>query len=61
MVATADLRPKLPSPTSRSSAPVAVPMQACLAGALEQLGTHRDDFARPLEALTPAAFVATLG
>jgi hypothetical protein len=32
------------------------PAQAYLAWAFERLGTHRDVFAVPLEALTPAAF-----
>ena len=38
-----------------------VPAQAYLAWALERLGTHRDSFALPLEAMTPAAFKKTLG
>ncbi len=38
-----------------------VPAQAYLAWAFERLGTHRDVFALPLEALTPAAFKKTLG
>ena len=38
-----------------------VPAQAYLAWALERLGTHRDIFALPLEAITPAAFKKTLG
>ncbi len=38
-----------------------VPAQAHLAWALESLGTHRDVFALPLEAMTPAAFKKTLG
>lgn len=37
-----------------------VPAQAYLAWAFERLGTHRDIFALPLEALTPAAFKKTL-
>lgn len=40
---------------------VGVPVQAYLAWAFERLGTHRDVFALPLEALTPAAFLATRG
>jgi hypothetical protein len=39
----------------------AVPAQAYLAWAFERLGTHRDTFALPLEAMTPAAFKKTLG
>ena len=38
-----------------------VPAQAYLAWAFERLGTHRDIFNLPLEALTPAAFKKTLG
>ncbi len=38
-----------------------VPAQAYLTWAFERLGTHRDVFALPLEALTPAAFKRTLG
>jgi transposase len=38
-----------------------VPAQAYLAWAFERLGTHRDVFDLPLEALTPAAFKKTLG
>jgi len=38
-----------------------VPAQAYLAWAFERLGTHRDLFALPLEAVTPAAFKKTLG
>ncbi|MBE7478971.1 MAG: IS66 family transposase [Polyangiaceae bacterium] len=38
-----------------------VPAQAYLTWAFERLGTHRDVFALPLEALTPAAFKKTLG
>ena len=38
-----------------------VPAQAYLAWAFERLGTHREVFALPLEALTPAAFKKTLG
>jgi len=38
-----------------------VPAQAYLAWAFERLGTHRDAFDLPLEALTPAAFKKTLG
>jgi len=37
-----------------------VPAQAYLAWAFERLGTHRDVFALPLEAMTPAAFKKTL-
>ena len=37
-----------------------VPAQAYLAWAFERLGTHRDLFDMPLEALTPAAFKKTL-
>jgi transposase len=38
-----------------------VPAQAYLAWAFDRLGTHRDVFDLPLEALTPAAFKKTLG
>lgn len=38
-----------------------VPAQAYLAWAFERLGTHRDVFGLPLEALTPAAFKKSLG
>ena len=38
-----------------------VPAQAYLAWAFERLGTHRDVFDLPLEAMTPAAFKRTLG
>ena len=38
-----------------------IPAQAYLAWAFERLGTHRDVFDLPLEALTPAAFKKTLG
>jgi hypothetical protein len=38
-----------------------VPAQAYLVWAFERLGTHRDLFSLPLEALTPAAFKKTLG
>jgi transposase len=38
-----------------------VPAQAYLAWAFERLGTHRDVFDLPLDALTPAAFKKTLG
>jgi transposase len=38
-----------------------VPAQAYLAWAFERLGTHRDVFDLPLEALTPAAFKKYLG
>jgi len=38
-----------------------VPAQAYLSWAFERLGTHRDVFALPLEAMTPAAFKKTLG
>ena len=38
-----------------------VPVQAYLAWAFERLGTHRDVFDLPLEAMTPAAFKKTLG
>nr|PZN25766.1 MAG: hypothetical protein DIU78_09525 [Pseudomonadota bacterium] len=37
------------------------PLQAYLTSAFERLGTHRDLFDLPLEALTPAAFKKTLG
>jgi transposase len=37
-----------------------VPAQAYLAWAFERLGTHRDVFDLPLEALTPAAFKKSL-
>jgi transposase len=37
-----------------------VPAQAYLSWAFERLGTHRDVFALPLEAMTPAAFRKTL-
>ena len=40
---------------------VGVPVQAYLTWAFERLGTHRDVFALPLEAMTPAAFKKTLG
>jgi hypothetical protein len=40
---------------------VGVPVQAYLSWAFERLGTHRDTFALPLEAMTPAAFKKTLG
>jgi hypothetical protein len=40
---------------------VGVPVQAYLTWAFERLGTHRDVFALPLEAMTPAAFKLTLG
>lgn len=40
---------------------VGVPVQAYLAWAFERLGTHRDAFSLPLEAMTPAAFKKTLG
>ena len=40
---------------------VGVPVQAYLAWAFERLGTHRDVFALPLEAMTPAAFKKSLG
>ena len=40
---------------------VGVPVQAYLTWAFERLGTHRDLFALPLEAMTPAAFKMTLG
>ena len=40
---------------------VGVPVQAYLTWAFERLGTHRNVFALPLEALTPAAFKLTLG
>ena len=39
---------------------VGVPVQAYLTWAFERLGTHRDVFALPLEAMTPAAFKKTL-
>ena len=38
-----------------------VPAQAYLGWAFERLGTHRDRFDLPLQALTPAAFKKTLG
>jgi transposase len=38
-----------------------VPAQAYLAWAFERLGTHRERFALPLEAMTPAAFKAEQG
>jgi hypothetical protein len=38
-----------------------VPVQAYLTWAFERLGTHRDVFALPLEAMTPAAFKKSLG
>jgi transposase len=38
-----------------------VPAQAYLAWAFERLGTHRQVFDLPLEAMTPAAFKKTLG
>src|SRR6187431_2431834 len=38
-----------------------IPAQAYLAWAFERLGTHRNLFDLPLEALTPAAFKKTLG
>lgn len=38
-----------------------VPVEAYLAWVFERLGTHRDIFKLPLEALTPAAFKTTLG
>lgn len=41
--------------------PLGVPVQAYLSWAFERLGTHRDVFGLPLEAMTPAAFKATLG
>ena len=37
-----------------------VPVHAYLSWAFERLGTHRDVFNLPLEAMTPAAFKATL-
>lgn len=40
---------------------VGVPVQAYLTWAFERLGTHRDVFKLPLEAMTPAAFKKTLG
>ncbi len=40
---------------------VGVPVQAYLTWAFERLGTHRDVFGLPLEAMTPAAFMQTLG
>jgi len=40
---------------------VGVPVQAYLTWAFERLGTHRDVFDLPLEAMTPAAFKLTLG
>ena len=39
---------------------VGVPAQAYLTWAFERLGTHRDIFDLPLEAMTPAAFKLTL-
>ncbi|MFO0742201.1 MAG: IS66 family transposase [Labilithrix sp.] len=38
-----------------------VPIEAYLAWAFERLGTHRDVFGLPLDALTPAAFKKALG
>jgi transposase len=38
-----------------------VPVQAYLTWAFERLGTHRDVFALPLEAMTPVAFKKSLG
>jgi hypothetical protein len=38
-----------------------VPAQAYLAWAFERLGTHRDLFDLPFEAMTPAAFKKALG
>jgi len=38
-----------------------VPVQAYLAWAFERLGTHRDVFALPLEAMTPAAYKKAMG
>ncbi len=40
---------------------VGVPVQAYLTWAFERLGTHRDVFGLPLEAMTPAAFKKTFG
>jgi hypothetical protein len=40
---------------------VGVPVQAYLTWAFERLGTHRDVFSLPLDAMTPAAFKKTLG
>jgi hypothetical protein len=40
---------------------VGVPAQAYLTWAFERLGTHRDVFDLPLEAMTPAAFNQTVG
>jgi transposase len=40
---------------------VGVPAQAYLTWVFERLGTHRDVFGLPLEAMTPAAFKQTLG
>jgi transposase len=40
---------------------VGVPVQTYLTWAFERLGTHRELFALPLEAMTPAAFKKTLG
>lgn len=40
---------------------IGVPVQAYLTWAFERLGTHREVFALPLEAMTPAAFKKTLG
>ncbi len=39
---------------------VGVPVQTYHSWAFERLGTHRDTFALPLEAMTPAAFKKTL-
>jgi hypothetical protein len=36
-------------------------VQAYLSWAFERLGTHRDVFKLPLEAITPSAFKMTLG
>lgn len=40
---------------------VGVPAQAYMAWAFERLGTHRDLYGLPLEALTPAAFKKSMG
>jgi hypothetical protein len=49
------------SKANRGTSPLRVPAQAYLVWAFERLGTHREAFDLPLEALTPAAFKKTLG
>jgi hypothetical protein len=39
---------------------IGVPFQAYLAWAFERLGTHREVFRLPIEAMTPAAFKRSL-